>query len=1142
MADTQERDALVSLLAKIRDWMVGVLGFVEDTAARDAAFAELGIATSAAGPDLSSVNSPLAQLDSQLATQAGFAATAEALVVFSEALGTTLAAPDSGMAATDIVYGLTQLYALTSIRVRNPEIWAVFEALGFIGDIGFNFANIAHFIDDTGSYLDSLTSAGAPDDETKAANWSLIMGALMGAASILIPYDGTKAWTVQTLYGWDRDPASTHPNADAVLSRMASLQIRFAQAAAHTEEKFTLTTAVVPPAHGGWGFYGALSAEAAWTIAFGDYWELKLDAAIPDGLEFFIAASDARDASAFQRGSGADLSFKATFRRSDKQKSVAKVGNPNGSHLEFDKLNIELALATSGQSIVMRTKGTALVIDIGDGDGFLQKVLPRQLRLESDLGIGLDSKRGFFIDGGTKLEATIPINKPLGGFRVDHLTAGIGLATQPGEGANFALELSGAFELDLGVLKASVDRLGIALDTQLGKPGNAVLGDVNFHFKPPTGAGLLVDATIVKGGGFLFFDPDKGEYGGVAELKIIGAVDIKAIALISTKLPDGSPGFSLLFILSIEFATPPQIFGFGLLGIGGLIGIQHSVATDGLNAAIHNHSLDNILFPADPVATAPRILQTMRTIFPITPDRYLFGPLFKIGWPAVASGVEPPLKVTLGILLDIPGKSGAGGVRIVILGQIRIALPVPALPIVDLRADLFGLLDFDAGLIEILVSLNDSRLAGFSIGGDILILTRYKADPIFVFSAGGFNKRYVVPAGIPPLHRLSVDISGSDNPRLRLEAYLALTSNSFQFGARLELHAGAGPFSVDGQLGFDALVEWDPKFSFIIEITAGISLSYQGATLLGVSLDFTLAGPAPWDAAGDATITILFWDVHGHFHVTWGSDANSTPPPAVELVGQVAQALAAPGSWEGRLPVGADAIVTLADRTRDGIIVHPLGALTLRQRVAPLGVKLDRLGHAGLANARRAELGTPVFGPQKTPAQTASTVSDKFAAAQYLDISDDAKISRPAFEDFQSGLQISPVGEQVGTVIEDDVTYETKILHAQRLLIRSPLRFDHASTFASFGAAGRSPTAFSSRYATPVEALPRAPLTIAGAESSTVVSRHDLTAASLNGLTPAAHGATYTLAAQALDRHLAAHPALADSYVLVGAHEARSAP
>ena len=46
---------------------------------------------------------------------------------------------------------------------------------------------------------------------------------------------------------------------------------------------------------------------------------------------------------------------------------------------------------------------------------------------------------------------------------------------------------------------------------------------------------------------------------------------IRAIGFITTKNPDGSPGFSLLIILSVEFGTGIQLgFGFTLIAVGGL--------------------------------------------------------------------------------------------------------------------------------------------------------------------------------------------------------------------------------------------------------------------------------------------------------------------------------------------------------------------------------------------------------------------------------------------------------------------------------------------------------------------------------------------------------------------------------------------
>jgi len=53
-----------------------------------------------------------------------------------------------------------------------------------------------------------------------------------------------------------------------------------------------------------------------------------------------------------------------------------------------------------------------------------------------------------------------------------------------------------------------------------------------------------------------------------------------------------------------------------------------------------------------------------------------------------------------------------------------------------------------------------------------------------------------------------------------MQNYLAVTSNTFQFGAKAELYAGAGPFNLHGWFGFDALFILSP-LSFIVELDAG---------------------------------------------------------------------------------------------------------------------------------------------------------------------------------------------------------------------------------------------------------------------------------------------------------------------------------
>ncbi len=48
--------------------------------------------------------------------------------------------------------------------------------------------------------------------------------------------------------------------------------------------------------------------------------------------------------------------------------------------------------------------------------------------------------------------------------------------------------------------------------------GNLGPMDLDVGFKAPKAVGLSIDASVIKGGGFLRFDPDKEQYDGILEL------------------------------------------------------------------------------------------------------------------------------------------------------------------------------------------------------------------------------------------------------------------------------------------------------------------------------------------------------------------------------------------------------------------------------------------------------------------------------------------------------------------------------------------------------------------------------------------------------------------------------------------------
>src|SRR5205823_6824420 len=123
------------------------------------------------------------------------------------------------------------------------------------------------------------------------------------------------------------------------------------------------------------------------------------------------------------------------------------------------------------------------------------------------------------------------------------------------------------------------------------------------------GIGFSLDAGIVKGGGFLSLDPARGEYAGALQLVFADFLGLSAIGLITTKLPDGSPGFSLLIVITADFGAGIELgFGFTLLAVGGLLGLNRSMLFQPLMDAIRNDSIESVMFPHDVVANAPRII------------------------------------------------------------------------------------------------------------------------------------------------------------------------------------------------------------------------------------------------------------------------------------------------------------------------------------------------------------------------------------------------------------------------------------------------------------------------------------------------------------------------------------------------------
>src|SRR5690606_22957666 len=114
------------------------------------------------------------------------------------------------------------------------------------------------------------------------------------------------------------------------------------------------------------------------------------------------------------------------------------------------------------------------------------------------------------------------------------------------------------------------------------------------------------------------------------------------------------------------------------------------------------------------------------------------------------------------------------------------------------------------------------------------------------------------------------------------------------------------------------------------------------------------------------------------------------PPPPLEPADPLpalVQALIEPRNWGSELSARAASVVALRDPSRSGeVLLHPLGELSVRQQVVPLGITIERFGNTTPAADRRFDV--EVLGPEGDAVLDAEPVFDLFAPGQFLELPD----------------------------------------------------------------------------------------------------------------------------------------------------------
>jgi hypothetical protein len=675
-----------------------------------------------------------------------------------------------------------------------------------------------------------------------------------------------------------------------------------------------------------------------------------------------------------------------------------------------------------------------LIIDFSQGDGFIQTLLSG-IHLEAGFSLkGIWTPRdGLRLQGSGGVEVLIPIHLDLAVISINGLYFSIQL-----DPSNPKIGLKTQFTTKLGPLTAVVDQLGtnIAISFPADGGGRLALADVDFEFAPPKGVGLSLDVGGFKGGGFLMLDFEKGEYAGALELDFKGLFSVKAIGIINTKMPDGSSGFSLLIVIAAEF-TPIQLsFGFTLNGVGGIFGLNRMIAIDALAEGIRTNAIKSILFPENVIANITRIISDIKQFFPPQSGHFVVGPMAKLGW-----GTPSIITVELGLLLDLPNPMFA------IVGVLKSVLPHEEVPILRLQVNFIGVVDFDRGYIFFRADLFDSRLLIYTITGSMAFLVSWGEAQTFALSVGGFHPDFrdiptipALPNGFRNMARIGLSLLSDDNPRLKVESYFAVTSNTVQFGAKVELYAGAGGFNVYGFLGYDVLFQFDP-FRFIAKLYGGIALRAGSSVIAGVTISAQLSGPTPWDAHGKATLELLFFEISVGFHVTWGDPPPAIQPATEDLLQLLVREYSDTRNWRADLPANNHLHVSLRKieppAGTEMLVIHPAGVLTFSERSLPLeDYAIQKFGTKKPLAENKFKLTNANSGGSPIPADFQS-IKEQFAPGNFTELTDSDKLSRKSFEKLPSGFRLTSTSDLTTTLpVVRPVDYELSYLRRKKLIFK----------------------------------------------------------------------------------------------------------
>lgn len=652
---------------------------------------------------------------------------------------------------------------------------------------------------------------------------------------------------------------------------------------------------------------------------------------------------------------------------------------------------------------------------------FFKAILNDDLNVTlEDLELSYSWQDGFRFDGAYKVRLPLKTTFDIKALKISNLNLELG----SGNMKNLVANLITNMNIDFKGIAFSLSEMGFGLDINYMKPTGG-FGDFNiapnFHF--PTGLGISIDTNVVQGAGVIKWNKEKGEFLGAIELSIMDLCSASALVLFNTKMPDGSKGFSFMGALSVNFNPGIQLsMGFSLTGLGGSLGLNRKIEQHKLIDSVRSGSMKTMLIGKDLVNNLDAVLAEIASFYPTQKEQFFFGFLGEITWLEL-------FKIDLGLFVQAPNP-----VVIIIAGGLHFTVSDD---IAAIHVYFSGGIDFSKGLFFD-ASLVDSHIASIKLEGDMALRIYWSGDTRgFLFSAGGFHPMYTPAPGfyVSDLKRLAIRLDWKII-KLSLETYIAITSNTVQFGANIKIVIGWKKFGVSGYLYLDALFQFNP-FHFLIDMGAGVAVKCGSWTLMSINLAFTLGGPAKWVANGKAKFYFLFIPIKVSFNFTWGKSQEVTDKKLIDLMPLFVSNFSDNGNWKITSGDLVDGLVEIAqqneiqmtsfdpeeesnDNYTQYLVIQSSDIVSFSQSAVPIGQELECYGESLPGDVKKITVKNILL-EKKTliPKQEWQQNDAYFAPTLIRKLEENEKLKASSFEPMSAGFDLTFTSEtKAGNAIE----------------------------------------------------------------------------------------------------------------------------